>query len=643
MTDPTRIKGAFPGSPLPSRSAATSRRINLPTLATIAAVVAIIYFAQSIILPLAIAMLLTFALSPLANALRKMGLPNLPAVLIVTTGAFVAVALFVLVVASQLSSLSASLPEFQANIIAKVDAIREASSETGLVRRFSNMLAAINAEIGAGAADDLAGGQDPMQVEVIERQSIIGMVSSLILPLVSPIATTGLVVVIVVFMLLERAEIRDRFIKLIGSDDLHRTTQVMQEAGGRVGRYLLILLMVNVIYAVPVGLGLWLIGVPNALLWGLLTLVLRFVPYIGTILSAAFPLFLAFAVSPDWSAVLWTLALFAAIELVTSNIIEPWLYGSRTGVSPLAIIVSAIFWTWLWGPLGLIISTPLTVCLVVLGKHLPQFALFDILFGDEPVLAPHSRLYQRLLAGDAVEATSRAHEALEEAYIGEYYRDVGIPALLIAQYDVQRGVLAQDQHDRLVHVAKAMVEDLADVAEAEEEDEDRPGQGVRVLCAGGRTDLDDISASMLMQTMLAEGAFARQIPHGDLLRERFRAIHAEEYDCVVLSFTDPSPSRASLLHIRRIKQVAPHLRVGVAVWAMADEAEAKSDPEVRGAFAVRDEKLEEARAIGADFAVSTFEGLLEEAFKSDRPIPLPAPHHARRGAFRKASAAPTFP
>ncbi|MDH2327023.1 AI-2E family transporter [Cereibacter sp. SYSU M97828] len=640
MTDPTRLKGAFPGAALPTRSAATSRRINLPTLATIAAVIAIIYFAQSIILPLAIAMLLTFALSPLANALRKLGIPNLPAVLIVTTGAFAAVALFVLVVASQLSSLSASLPEFQANIIAKVDAIRDASSETGLVRRFSNMLAAINAEIGAGARDDLAGAPDPMQVEVIERQSIIGMVSSLILPLVSPIATAGLVVVIVVFMLLERAELRDRFIKLIGSDDLHRTTQVMQEAGGRVGRYLLILLTVNLIYAVPVGLGLWLIGVPNALLWGLLTLVLRFVPYIGTILSAAFPLFLAFAVSPDWSAVLWTLALFAAIELVTSNIIEPWLYGSRTGVSPLAIIVSAIFWTWLWGPLGLIISTPLTVCLVVLGKHLPQFALFDILFGDEPVLAPHSRLYQRLLAGDAVEATSRAHEALEDAYIGEYYRDVGIPALLIAQYDVQRGVLAQDQHDRLVLVAKAMVADLSDHVEAEEEDAeedgDRPGKGFRILCVGGRTDLDDVSASMLMQTMHAEGASARQIPHGDLLRERFRAVHAEEYDCVVLSFTDPSPSRASLLHIRRIKQAAPHLRVGVAIWAMADEAEAKSDPEVRGAFSVRDEKLEEARAIGADFAVSSFEDLLGETFRSATPIPLPAHHSARRGAFRKA-------
>lgn len=626
-------------APYPSRSAATSRRINLPTLATIAAVVAIIYFAQAIVLPLAIAMLLTFALSPVADRFRKLGIPNIPAVLLVTAGAFSAVALFVLVVAGQLSSLSASLPEFQANIIAKVDAIRAASSETGLIRRFSDMLATINAEIGTAGEDPAASSRTPMPVEVIERQNIIGMVSSLILPLVSPIATAGLVVVIVIFMLLERAELRDRFIKLIGSDDLHRTTQVMQEAGGRVGRYLLVLFTVNVIYAVPVGVGLWLIGVPNALLWGLLTLVLRFVPYIGTILSAAFPLFLAFAVSPDWTAVLWTITLFATVELVTSNVIEPWLYGSRTGVSPLAIIVSAIFWTWLWGPLGLIISTPLTVCLVVLGKHLPQFAVFDILFGDEPVLAPHSRLYQRLLAGDVVEATTRAHEALEDAYIGEYYRDVGIPALLIAQYDSQRGVLSRDQQNRLVEVATLMVNNLTDLAESEEEetdkDDERPGHGFRILCVGGRSDIDDVSALMLSQTLRADGASSRQVSHGDLLRKRFRDAETAKFDCLILSFTDPSPSRASLLHIRRIKQAAPHLRVGVAIWAMEGDAELRSDPAVRGAFAVTNEKLEEARTVGADFAVKTFEDLISESFKSERPIALPASSsRMHRAAFR---------
>jgi AI-2E family transporter len=268
----------------------------------------------------------------------------------------------------------------------------------------------------------------------------------------------------VIFMLLEREELRDRFIRLVGSNDLHRTTQVLEEAGHRVGRYLLTQLLVNLIYAVPIGVGLYLIGVPNAVLWGLLTLVLRFVPYIGSVLAAAFPLFLSFAVAPDWSAVLWTAALFAGVELITSNIVEPWLYGSRTGVTPLAIIIAAIFWTWLWGPLGLVISTPLTVCLVVLGRHVPQFELFDILFGDEPVLEPHARLYQRLLAGDAIEATSRAEEAVEEDYLVDYYRDVGLPALLLAQNDVARGVLTAEQEGRISTAARAMVDELQEVA-----------------------------------------------------------------------------------------------------------------------------------------------------------------------------------
>ncbi|MDB6452870.1 AI-2E family transporter [Falsirhodobacter sp. 20TX0035] len=624
-------------------SATTARRISVPTLATIAGVVAIVYFAQSVFLPLAIAMLLTFALSPLATWLRKLGVPNLPAVLIVVTVAFALVCLFVLVVATQLTTLASNLPTFQANIISKVEALRNASSDTSLLRRLSNMIAAINAEVGARDTSALA--RDvvlPLKVEVIEQQGIIGMVQSLVLPLVSPIATTGLVIVVVVFMLLERTELRDRFIKLVGSDDLHRTTQVLQEAGRRVGRYLLIQLTVNIIYAVPIGVGLWLIGVPNALLWGLLTLVLRFVPYIGSILSAAFPLFLAFAVSPGWEAILWTLALFGVVELVTSNVIEPWLYGSRTGVSPLAIIVSAIFWTWLWGPMGLILSTPLTVCLVVLGRHIPQFELFDILFGDEPVLAPHARLYQRLLAGDVLEATSRADEALEDMYIGEYYRDVGIPALLIAHHDKRRGVLTHEQEDRLIFVAEAMVADLAEIAETdaaekEEEEEEKHGEGFSVLCMGGRTDLDDVSALMLAQTMKAEGATAAHNPHNDLPLARFRNIGADQYDCLVLSYVDPSPSRASLLHIRRIKQAAPHLRVGVAIWEMPKDAQNRADARTGDAFTIAEAKLQEARDIGADFAVKSFEDLMRETFKKDTPRTIAPVHsHIRRGAFRTA-------
>lgn len=489
MPNPTlRLTAATP----PDDETSQPRRITLPRLATIAGVAAVLYLGQDMFLPLAIAMLLTFALSPLVTQFRKRGVPLTAAVLVTAFLAFSAIAVFSLMVASQLSTLARDLPTFQDNIITKLDGLKQQGGDSGLVARLTDMATAINSEIRTafpsaetGEATRAAPTDAPVQVEVVERQSPLDTLVSLVLPLVSPIATTGLVVVIVIFMLLEREELRDRFIRLIGSSDLHRTTQVLEDAGSRVANYLLIQLLVNVIYAVPIGLGLWLIGVPNAPLWGMLTLVLRFVPYIGSILSAAFPLFLAFAVSPEWSALLWTAALFIVVELVTSNVIEPWLYGSRTGVSPLAIIVSAIFWTWIWGPLGLVLSTPLTVCLVVLGRHIPQFELFDILFGDEPVLAPHARLYQRWLAGDALESTFRAEEALEEAWLADYHRDTGLPALILAQADRARGVLNAAQEDRLSDTAMTMVRGLHTVVEDELEEAREAGGEAEPLPALG--------------------------------------------------------------------------------------------------------------------------------------------------------------
>ncbi len=644
-----------PADPLPAS------RITLPKLATIAAVIAIVYFAKDIFLPLAIAMLITFALSPLATRLRKMGLPHLLSVLLVVAAAFVAIGLFILVVVSQLGVLAQNLPTFQANIIAKVETLRDASSENGIVVKLTSMISAINAEISTAVptpsgdtAPATALAPDPMPVEVVEEQSPLEMLQNLVMPLISPIATIGLVIVVVIFMLLEREDLRDRFIKLVGSNDLYRTTQVLQDAGKRVAQYLLVQLLVNVIYAIPIGVGLWLIGVPNAVLWGLLTLVLRFVPYIGSLLAAAFPLFLAFAVSPDWTAVIWTVALFATVELITSNVIEPGLYGSRTGVSPLAIIVSAIFWTWLWGPLGLVMSTPLTVCLVVLGRHIPQFELFDILFGDDPILAPHARLYQRLLVGDGLEATIRAEEALETQYLDEYYRDVGIPALLIAQNDHARGVLTTEQQSRLALSAQTLVADLGAVLD-EELVELRAlpsenttevalpvtlsGDGFRIVCIGGRSDLDDAAAAMLAQIIVAKGATATHRLHTDLAPSRFGMLAANDHDCVVLTFLDARPSRASLLHIRRIKLAAPHLRVGVLIFEMPAGPEELPDLTSLHVGLVAESTLQNARDIGADFVVTTLDGVIKAAFVKDLPLSVAPAKRPRRARLQMGVAA----
>jgi predicted PurR-regulated permease PerM len=622
-----------------------------------------LHLGQEVFLPLAMAVLLTFALSPVVSFLRNRGLPHIASVLVAVFIAFSAIGLFMLMAGLQIGLLVQDLPSFQFNIVQKLNDFKDSGDGTGLIARLGDMLSSINAEISNVLPGSDAGGtaaneavSRPLPVEVIERQSVVEVLRGLVVPLIRPVATAGLVVVVVIFMLLEREEIRDRFIRLVGARDLHQTTQMLEEAGGRVAKYLLIQLVVNTIYAIPIGLGLWAIGVPNALLWGLLTLVLRFVPFIGSFLAATFPLFLAFAVSPGWSAVLWTAALFLVVELITSNIVEPWLYGSRIGVSPLAIIVCAIFWTWIWGPLGLVLSTPLTVCLVVLGRHLPQFEVFDILFGDEPVLALHARLYQRLLAGDPIESTFRAEEALEQMFLAEYYRDVGIPALLLGQNDYDRGVLTPAQEDRLAMAASRMVADLAPVVIEElaeavatlqkakearqtgaepELEAGRPaptpmpiletdtleGTGFRVLSIGGRHKLDDVAAAMLAQSMAAEGAEVTQMSFMDLTASRFAAVLATGAHCVVLNFLDRAPSRASLLHVRRIKQAAPHLRVGVVIWEMPGALIESDNPLHLRIAKVSAAKISEASEIGSDFVVTNLADALEAAFQDVPPTP----------------------
>ncbi|MDB5666351.1 AI-2E family transporter [Cypionkella sp.] len=614
----------------------SASRITVGQLTAVVGVAVVLFIAQDVFLPLAIAMLITFALSPLVTALRRRGMPLLWTVLAVVAAAFTVIAAFSFMVASQLAQLAQNLPTFQSNILAKVEGLKATGGEHGLASRLSDMITAINSEIGAALP---SGAAKPMPVEVVQSGNALTFLENLVLPLISPIATVGLVIVVVVFMLLEREALRDRFIRLVGSNDLYRTTQVLEEAGGRVGTYLQVQLLVNMIYAVPIGVGLYFIGVPNAALWGMLTLVLRFVPYIGSVLAAAFPLFLSFAVSADWSAVLWTGALFATVEMITSNVVEPYLYGSRTGVSPLAIIVAAIFWTFLWGPMGLILSTPLTVCLVVLGRHIPQFALFDILFGDEPVLAPHAKLYQRMLAGDAMEATFGATEAIEEQHISDYYQGTMIPALLLAQDDADRGLLTAAQQDRLAAVALSVVHDLADSAETEAqvaEPGPLPGAGLRLGVIGGRTPIDDAAAAVLAQVLQSEGAEVKSYPHLDLVPSRLAALDTANTDCLLLCYLDARTTRASLLHVRRIKRASPGLRVGVVILQMPTDL-AKTSGNLRHLMTVSPQKLAEAEEIGADFAVTSIDAAMEAVWQrgSAKTVPAPSPQAARIMARRR--------
>lgn len=599
-------------------------RTSLPTVATIVTAVAALYFGREVFLPIAIALLLTFALAPVVSALKRVGIPRIIAVIASVLSAFAALGLFSFIVAGQVSELAQNIPTYQTNILEKIHSLKQTGVEGGIIARLSKVIERVGQEIdqqdpSPAAADNPK--REPVPVEIVARERPLQVLQNLVGPLISPLASAGLIIIVVIFMLLEREDLRDRFIRLVGYGDLHRTTQALQDAGKRVGQYLIMQLIVNTVYAIPIAIGLWVLGIPNALLWGLLALALRFVPYIGPVIGALLPLFLALAVAPGWSLVLWTAGLFVVMEMVTGNVIEPWLYGSRTGLSPLAIIVAAIFWTWLWGPLGLVLSTPLTVCLVVLGRHVPQFEFLDVLFGNEPVLEPHARLYQRLLAGDPDEATDHAEEMLEEKYLVEFYDKVAIPALLLGEQDRVRGVMGDQQRRQVAASALTLVANLDDSAQEEADEEDEPadgakadagkeaagegkdsegeedtvlpdGTGMSVLCAGGRGELDDAAAAMLAQVLEVQGATAAKASFADMEPASIRGLELGAVDTVVVGFLNRDSVKHARFLVRRLKRARPTLRVGIVFWSETGnddkEAAAKLAGDLNADFVAHD-------------------------------------------------------
>lgn len=641
-------------------------RTALPTMASVVTTVAALYFGREVFLPIAVALLLTFAIAPVVSWLKRAGIPRLAAVIASVLGAFAALALFSFVVATQVSDLAQNIPVYQVNIVTKIRALKENGLGGGIISRLTGIIERVGQEIDRqepqlpSAAE--APKREPIPVQVVSQEKPLEMLQNLIAPLLSPLASAGLVIIVVIFMLMEREDLRDRFIRLVGYGDLHRTTQALQDAGKRVGQYLLMQLVVNTVYAVPITAGLWVLGIPNALLWGLLALALRFVPYIGPIIGAMLPLFLALAVAPGWTLLLWTAALFIVVELITGNVIEPWLYGSHTGLSPLAIIVAAIFWTWLWGPIGLVLSTPLTVCLVVLGRHVPQFEFLDVLFGNEPVLEPHARLYQRLLAGDPDEATDHAEEMLEEKYLFQFYDQVAIPALLLGEQDRTRGVMDDEQRRQVAQSAETLVANLDDSAQQEAEEEadeenasagegkaanakaanaktsnGKPGEaraeeaeevelpdgsGISVLCAGGRGELDDAAAAMLAQVLEVQGADASKATFADLEASGIRRLDLDGKDAVVIGFLNRDSTKHARFTVRRLKRIKPELRVGVVFWSEIGNADTQAAAELAG-------------NLNADFVAFGMVEAVNGALSNEAAIALKPGHHRRNPARRK--------
>ena len=400
--------------------------------------------------------------------------------------------------------------------------------------------------------------------------------------LLETLGTIGIVIVLVVFFLIRREDLRDRFIHLVGKGQVTVTTQMLEDAGARVSRYLSMLFLINVTFGISVGVGLYLIGVPNALLWGILAAALRFIPYIGPWIAAAMPIGLSMAISTGWLAPILTVGLFVALELFSNNVLEPWLYGKNTGVSPVAILVAAVFWLWLWGPVGLLLATPLTVCLLVVGKHFPQLSFLGILLGSEPVFEPKKRVYQRLLAGDQEEADELLEDLLQHKPLAEVYDTALIPALALAETHWHRGEVNDGKHKFIMESLKEMIQDRIDrqqEMQAQEITEDTPEANedsglvdlidsprLCILSLPARSEADEIAAMMLAQVLETRSCVVQAVSVTSLASEMVDLVEQRKADVVCVSATPPGAMMHARYLCKQLRRRFPTVKLVVGLW-----------------------------------------------------------------------------
>ncbi len=598
-TDPTVAD--FPRAETPGASASSA---SLGTLAVGVITVAALYLGREVTVPMALAVLLSFVLGPPVSLLRRWYFNRVVAVIAVVALAFTLIVGIGVLIGSQLERLAENLPEYQTNITEKIRSLRDTTTKSGVVSRAATMLNDLGTEItkehekpGPAAANKpgiLAPGAAPQKPVLVEVRPSDATPIQLILqvagPLLQPLATAGIVVVFVIFFLLQRQDLRDRFIRLAGARDLRRTTQALDDAAHRLSRYFLMQTGINASVGVLVGTGLWIIGVPNPALWGILTMLLRFVPYIGPVIAAAFPAALAFAVDPGWSMLLWVCGLFAVTELTAGQVIEPWLYSHSTGLSGVAVVVAAAFWTMLWGPVGLLLSTPLTMCLVVLGRHVEHFQFLEVLLGDRPALAPEERFYQRLLADDPDEAAHQAEGFLKHNPLSVYYDEVAIKGLALAQLDVNRGMLDHAQRVRVKEAVEWVIDDLSDHSD---ESATSPGapEGERppavltpeelapswretpVLCIAGRGSLDEAAAAMLAQLLENRGIGTRVVSSDAVSVANLTRLDVAGVQMAFLSYLEPGSFTNPRYLVRRLRRRLPRAMIVAGLWTLtAQEA-----------------------------------------------------------------------
>jgi predicted PurR-regulated permease PerM len=554
----------------------------LPPVVGFAAIVGCLYLAREFLLPVVLAALLCFLLVPLMKWLERRGFGRVPAVLTTTILAFVVFGALTYVVAGQLFDFAADLPKYKSNILAKVTALRAQSG--GPLGRAMDTVEELTAAATSATKTTAAGTANaPVPVEVVQSSGgPADFLKSLLLPFLGSLGNAAMVVIIVIFMLLGREDLRDRLIHLVGRGHLRLTTEALDEASSRVSRYLLAQLVVNVTYGIPIAVGLYFIGVPNAVLWGILATVLRFLPYIGPWIAASFPIALSLAVSTGWTQFLLTIALFVVIELISNNVVEPWLYGASTGLSPLAVILSAFFWAWLWGGVGLVLATPLTVCVAVAGKYVPGLGFLDVLLGDKPPIAKSERLYQRVLALDEDEVCELAERAMEERGIALAADEVLLPVLRTLEADARGAVLPEKSRTAALGLLRQVTGELSPAAPP------LPATGSPVLCLPALNDADEFTALLLCEALRVLGVAARVASSKLLISEGIeQAVESGAAVICVVSFPPLSTLIAANL-CQRLRERLPETHITAILWEpdSPDFARRRERLKRRGAYDV---------------------------------------------------------
>lgn len=561
---------------MPDRTASptsTAAFRALPLLLGIALVLAFLYVASSVVIPLALAILVTFLLSPLVEWLERRGLRRVLSVGLVCTLAIGLVVALGYGVARQVGSLLDDYPRYEQNVAAKIVEYRE-RGRTGLFDKFESVSDRITRQLERKRLGDMTDDErelaraQPVRV-VGEGRFGMAQLWSLAGPILEPLAIAGLVIVLVVFMLLNREDLRDRLISLVGADRLAGTTRALGEAGERVGRYLLMQLLINAAYGLAVGIGLTVIGVPYAPLWGFFAAILRYVPYLGPWLAAILPTCLAVLVSRDWSMALWTVGLFAALEALTNMFVEPLVYGRGLGVSQAALLLAVAFWTWLWGPAGLVLASPLTVCLVVLGRHVPQLAFLDTMLGDRPALTPAQRLYQRLLARDEDEASSLMGQQAAETSVAEAFDDTLMPVLALARQDLRNGRIDAATQLQVASYVGVLVEE-AEVA-APEVDDGQRYVPIELLPLPARDAIDELALQMLGHIVDRNRIDWQPVPATRLGVELVGFVEQRQPDIVLIASIPPGGLAHTRYLCRRLRDAFPYLRIVVGRFGLFEQ------------------------------------------------------------------------